>query len=309
MPQELALYEVPDLLHTLLQQQVEAVAVCLLHAYANLVHERQLAEALTAHLPYVSISSDVNAEFREYERTNTVVLNAFVMPLIQRYIDQLQRQLHEAGWKGRLHIVQSNGGMLSTALVKHRPLSTVMSGPAAGVAAVQYLLAQIGITEAVTFDMGGTSTDVCLMHHGTAVVTAERRIGEQPVRLASVAIESIGAGGGSLAWVDAAGAIKVGPQSAGAAPGPACYDRGGTAPTVTDANLVLGYLNPQATYGRQIQLRRDLAEAAVRRFGEPFGMSLQETAQGIIDIANANMMHALRLVSVQKGTICAILRS
>ncbi len=299
--QELALHEVPDLLHTLLQQQVEAVAVCLLHAYANPVHERQLAEALTAHLPYVSISSDVNAEFREYERTNTVVLNAFVMPLVQRYIDQLQRQLHEVGWKGRLHIVQSNGGMLSTALVKHRPLSTVMSGPAAGVAAVQYLLAQIGITDAVTFDMGGTSTDVCLMHHGTAAVTAERRIGEQPVRLASVAIESIGAGGGSLAWVDAAGAIKVGPQSAGAAPGPACYDRGGTAPTVTDANLVLGYLNPQATYGRQIRLRRDLAEAAVRCFGEPFGMSLQETAQGIIDIANANMMHTLRLVSVQKG--------
>ena len=299
--QELALHEVPDLLHTLLQQQVEAVAVCLLHAYANPVHERQLAEALTAHLPYVSISSDVNAEFREYERTNTVVLNAFVMPLVQRYIDQLQRQLHEAGWKGRLHIVQSNGGMISTTLVKHRPLSTVMSGPAAGVAAVQYLLAQIGITEAVTFDMGGTSTDVCLMHQGSAAVTAERRIGEQPVRLASVAIESIGAGGGSLAWVDAAGAIKVGPQSAGAAPGPACYDRGGTAPTVTDANLVLGYLNPQATYGRQIQLRRDLAEAAVRGFGEPFGMSLQATAQGIIDIANANMMHALRLVSVQKG--------
>jgi N-methylhydantoinase A len=139
------------------------------------------------------------------------------------------------------------------------------------------------------------------MHQGTAAVTAERRIGEQPVRLASVAIESIGAGGGSLAWVDAAGAIKVGPQSAGAAPGPACYDRGGTAPTVTDANLVLGYLNPRATYGRQIQLRRDLAETAVRGFGEPFGMSLQDTAQGIIDIANANMMHALRLVSVQKG--------
>jgi N-methylhydantoinase A len=191
--------------------------------------------------------------------------------------------------------------MISTALVKHRPLNTVMSGPAAGVAAVRYLLAQVGITEAVTFDMGGTSTDVCLIHQGTAAVTAERRIGEQPVRLASVAIESIGAGGGSLAWVDTAGAIKVGPQSAGAAPGPACYDRGGTAPTVTDANLVLGYLNPQATYGRQIQLRRDLAEAAVRGFGKPFGMSLQETAQGLIDIANANMMHALRLVSVQKG--------
>jgi N-methylhydantoinase A len=299
--QALALHEVPDLLCTLQQYQVEAVAVCLLHAYANPMHERQLAEALAPHLAHVSISSEVNAEFREYERTNTVVLNAFVMPLVQRYVDQLQRQLHEAGWKGRLHIVQSNGGMMSTALVKRRPLSTVMSGPAAGVAAVQYLLARLQITEAVTFDMGGTSTDVCLLHQGRAAVTAERRIGEQPVRLASVAIESIGAGGGSLAWVDMAGAIKVGPQSAGASPGPACYNRGGTAPTVTDANLVLGYLNPHATYGRQIQLRRDLAEAAVQGFGEPFGMSLYDTAQGIIDIANANMMHALRLVSVQKG--------
>lgn len=299
--QALDLQAVPDLVRTLQAQQVEAVAVCLLHAYANPTHERQLAEALTPHLPYVSISSEVNAEFREYERTNTVVLNAFVMPLVQRYIDQLQRQLQEIGWKGRLHIVQSNGGMISTPLVKRRPLSTVMSGPAAGVAAVQYLLAQVGVTEAVTFDMGGTSTDVCLIHQGKAAVTTERRIGEQPVRLASVAIESIGAGGGSIAWVDAAGAIKVGPQSAGAAPGPVCYGQGGVAPTVTDANLVLGYLNDQATYGRQIRLHRDLAEAAVRRFGEPFGMSVHETAQGIIDIANAAMMHALRLVSVQKG--------
>jgi N-methylhydantoinase A len=299
--QALALEEIPGLFSTLQAHQVEAVAICLLHAYANPAHERQLAALLTPHLPYVTTSAEVNAEFREYERANTVVLNASVMPLVQRYINELQQQLQEAGWQGRLHIVQSNGGMISTALVKRRPLSTVMSGPAAGVAAVQYLLAQLGITEAVTFDMGGTSTDVCLVHQGRAAVTAERRVGEQPVRLASVAIESIGAGGGSMAWVDAAGAIKVGPQSAGASPGPVCYDRGGTAPTVTDANLVLGYLNAQATYGRQIHLRRDLAEDAIRRFGVPFGMSMQETAQGIIDIANANMMHALRLVSVQKG--------
>ena len=299
--QALALDEVPALLQTIRDEQVEAVAICLLHAYANPAHERQLAAALAPHCPYVSMSSEVNAEFREYERTNTVVLNAFVMPLVQRYIDQLQQQLQTVGWQGRLHIVQSNGGMISTTLVQRRPLSTVMSGPAAGVAAVQYLLAHISIAEAVTFDMGGTSTDVCLVHQGKAAVTAERRIGEQPARLASVAIESIGAGGGSIAWVDTAGAIKVGPQSAGASPGPACYGRGGTAPTVTDANLVLGYLNPHATYGRQIHLQRDLAETAVGHFGEPFGMSVQETAQGIIDITNANMMHALRLVSVQKG--------
>ncbi|RMF89825.1 MAG: hydantoinase/oxoprolinase family protein [Nitrospinota bacterium] len=256
---------------------------------------------MAPHIPYISISSEVNAEFREYERTNTTVLNALVMPLVSRYIVQLQQQLRETGWRGRLHIVQSNGGMLSPALVQRRPLATIMSGPAAGVAASQFLLAQQGIREAVTFDMGGTSTDVCLIHQGKAAVTAERRIGEQPARLASLAIESIGAGGGSLAWVDAAGAMKVGPQSAGAVPGPACYGRGGRAPTVTDANLVLGYLNPAATYGRQISLQPHLAAEAVERFGQRFGLSLLETAQGIIDIANANMMRALRLVSVQKG--------
>ncbi len=299
--QPLAIEEIPQLLRTLQEHQVESVAICLLHAYANPFHEQRLAEALASHIPYLSISSEVNAEFREYERTNTTVLNALVMPLVSRYIDQLQRQLQQAGWQGRLFIVQSNGGMLSPTLVQRRPISTIMSGPAAGVAASQFLLAQLGIQEAVTFDMGGTSTDVCLIHQGKAAVTAERRIGEQPVRLASLAIESIGAGGGSIAWVDAAGAMKVGPRSAGASPGPACYSRGGMAPTVTDANLILGYLNPEATYGRQIHLQRHLAAVAIERFGHRFGLSLLQTAQGIIDIANANMIRALRLVSVQKG--------
>jgi N-methylhydantoinase A len=299
--QKLALHEVSQILQTLKDEQAESVAICLLHSYANRDHERRLAEAIKPHFPYVSISSDINAEFREYERTNTVVLNAFVMPLVNRYLEDLEDRLREAGWQGRLLIVQSNGGMITTSLAKHRPLSTVMSGPAAGVAATQSLIARLGLTEAVAFDMGGTSTDVCLIHQGKAAVTAERRVGGQPVRLVSVAIESIGAGGGSIAWVDPAGAIKVGPQSAGATPGPACYNRGGTAPTVTDSNLVLGYLNPYATYGRQINLDLGLAQEAIKRFGKPFGMSLQETAQGIIDIANANMIRALRLVSVQKG--------
>lgn len=299
--QDLVLEEIPEILRTLKDETVEAVAISLLHAYANPNHERRLVEAISPHFPYISASSEINAEFREYERTNTVVLNAFLMPLVHRYVEHLKQLMREAGWRGRLLIVQSNGGMISTTLAKQRPLCTVMSGPAAGVAAAQYLMQQLDITQGVTFDMGGTSTDVCLIHNGKAAVTAERRIGGQPVRLASVAIESIGAGGGSIAWVDEAGAIKVGPWSAGASPGPACYDRGGKEPTVTDANLVLGYLNPEATYGRQIRLRYDLAEEAVGRFGESFGMTPEKMAQGIIDIANTNMIHALRLVSVQKG--------
>ena len=299
--QNLELDEVPGILQTLQEEKVEAVAVSLLNAYANPDHERALFESIHPHFPFVSISTEINAEFREYERTNTVVLNAFVMPMVHRYVERLLKLLHDAGWQGRLHFVQSNGGMISGALVKRQPLCTVMSGPAAGVAAAQYLMQQLDIRDGITFDMGGTSTDVCLIPNGQAAETAERRIGGQPVRFASVAIESIGAGGGSIAWVDEAGAMKVGPHSAGALPGPACYDRGGKEPTVTDANLILGYLNPGATFGRQINLRYDLAEAAVGRFGDIFDMSLLEAAQGIIDIANANMIHALRLVSVQKG--------
>jgi len=299
--QNLKLDEVSGILKTLQEEKVEAIAVSLLNAYANPDHERALFESIHPHFPFVSISTEINAEFREYERTNTVVLNAFVMPLVHRYVERLLKLLHDSGWQGRLHFVQSNGGMISGTLVKRQPLCTVMSGPAAGVAAAQHLMEQLDIRDGITFDMGGTSTDVCLIPNGQAAETAERRIGGQPVRFASVAIESIGAGGGSIAWVDAAGAMKVGPHSAGALPGPACYDRGGKEPTVTDANLLLGYLNPAATFGRQINLQYDLAEKAVGRFGDKFDMSLLEAAQGIIDIANANMIHALRLVSVQKG--------
>lgn len=299
--QNLELDEVSGIIQTLQDEDVEAFAVSLLNAYANPAHERALYKSIYPHIPYVCISTDINAEFREYERTNTVVLNAFVMPLVHRYVERLLKLLRDASWQGRLHFVQSNGGMISGDLVKRQPLCTVMSGPAAGVAAAQYLMKQLDISDGITFDMGGTSTDVCLIPNGRAAETAERRIGGQPVRFASFAIESIGAGGGSIAWVDEAGAMKIGPRSAGASPGPACYDRGGKEPTVTDANLLLGYLNPEATFGRQINLRFDLAEEAVGRFGNIFGMSLLKAAQGIIDIANANMIHALRLVSVQKG--------
>ncbi|MBI2320758.1 MAG: hydantoinase/oxoprolinase family protein [Chloroflexi bacterium] len=278
-----------------------AVAVCLLHSYRYAEHERLLKSVLGEAFPHVSISSEINAEFREYERTNTTVVNATLMPLVRDYVRYLERELGSQGLGGRLHIVQSNGGMMTSGTAQHKPINTIMSGPAAGVAAARHLMRRLGLPNAVTFDMGGTSTDVCVIHQGQATITAERQIAGQPVRLSSVNIESIGAGGGSLAWTDDVGALKVGPQSAGASPGPACYGQGGTEATVTDANLVLGYLAPEGVWGGSIRVQPRLAVDAVARVGERFGLPLRRAAEGIVDIANSNMLRALRLVSVQRG--------
>lgn len=278
-----------------------AVAVCLLHSYGFPAHERILAEALRKKFEHVSISSDINAEFREYERTNTTVVNAMLMPLLARYIDHLESKLEDHELEGRLHIVQSNGGMMTSDTARRKPINSALSGPAAGVAATRSLLRRIGLPNAITFDMGGTSTDVCVIYQGEATVTGERRVGGQPIRLSSVDVETIGAGGGSIAWTDPVGAMKVGPKSASAAPGPACYGAGGTEATVTDANIVLGYLSPKAVWGGRIQVKPELAEKAVAAFGAKHGLSVFEAAAGIIEIANSNMLRALRLVSVQRG--------
>ena len=293
--------ELPALLGALGAAGVESVAICLLHAYANPEHERRLKAILGAAPPHVSLSTEINAEFREYERTSTVVLNAFAMPLAARYLARLRRGLAQEEIAGRLHLVQSNGGMISAEMAEARPLAMAMSGPAAGVAAARHLLQALGVADAVTFDMGGTTTDVCLITRGEAAILSERRIEGYPVRLPSVAVESIGAGGGSMAWVDPAGALKVGPRSAGARPGPACYGQGGAEPTVTDANLCLGYLDPAAALAGTIPLDRDRGAAAIEPVAARLGLGLEAAAEGIVTVANANMARALRLVSVQKG--------
>ena len=285
----LALEEVPAVVRTLKREDVESVAVCLLHSYANPQHERALKAALAPHFAHLSVSSEINAEFREYERTSTTVLNAAVMPLASRYLDELVAALGREARGAVLHLLHSAGGMMSAEAARARPLAMAASGPAAGVAAAAHLARSLGLARALAFDMGGTTTDVCLIADGVAETSAQTKLAGYPVRLPMVAVESIGAGGGSIAHADQAGALKVGPRSAGAEPGPACYGLGGTEPTVTDANLVLGYLDP----GR--------AAAAVEALGRRFGLSLVETAQGIVDVATANMLRALRLVSVQRG--------
>lgn len=297
----LHLDEVPALAATLKPRGVESLAISLLHSYRRPDHEQHLKHAFAEHLPYVCISSDVDAEFREYERASTVVLNAYTVPVVDRYLIRLGSELERLGLRQRFHVVASNGGMMSVSGARQRPVAMVMSGPAAGIAASTFVLRRLAIADAVTFDMGGTSTDVCLIHRGQAAISGERKLGGYPVRVPSLDVESIGAGGGSLAWVDAVGALKVGPQSAGAEPGPACYGRGSTEPTVTDANLVLGYLGSSGDWGDSIRVQRPLADAAVGRLAQRFHLRLEEMAEGILEIANSNMIGAIRLVSVQKG--------
>jgi N-methylhydantoinase A len=270
------LRELEPLLDAFRREGVESVAVSLLHAYAHPGHERAIAEVLGSRFPHVSISSAINAEFREYERTSTTVLNASVMPLATRYMEELAKAL---GGGLALHLLHSAGGMMSIEAAKAKPLAMAASGPAAGVAAAAHLARTLKLPRALAFDMGGTTTDVCLIADGVAETSAQRRLAGYPVRLPMVAVESIGAGGGSIAYVDGAGALKVGPRSASAVPGPACYGQG-TEPTVTDANLVLGYLNVDRVYGGAIHLDRGRAEAALTALGRALGLSLLETAHG-----------------------------
>ena len=297
----LALAEVEPVVAQLKSRGVESVAICLLHAYANPAHEHALRLALEPHFRHLSVSSEINAEFREYERTCTTVLNAAVMPLATRYLDDLVARL-DAGHAGRsLHLLHSAGGMMSVEAAKARPLAMAMSGPAAGVAAAAHTARALGIGRALAFDMGGTTTDVCLVADGVPETAGQRKLGEYPVRLPMLAVESIGAGGGSIARAESTGALKVGPRSAGAAPGPACYGLGGIEPTVTDANLVLGRLDPHRVYGGSIRLDPGRAHAALEALGRRLGLSVMAAAQGVVDVANASMLRALRLVSVQRG--------
>jgi len=293
----LHLEELPAIVEDFKREGIESVAVCLLHSYASPAHEQALRMALEAHFPYVSISSEINAEFREYERGCTTVLNASVMPLAARYLDDL---VQRAAGKP-LHLLHSAGGMMSVEAAKERPLSMAMSGPAGGVAAAAHTSRALGLARALAFDMGGTTTDVCLIADGVPETAGQRKLGDYPARLPMIAVESIGAGGGSIARVEPTGALKVGPRSAGAMPGPACYGQGGAEPTVSDANLLLGYLNAERIYGGSIRLDPARAESVIGPLAARFGFSLIEAAHGVVEVANANMLRALRLVSVQRG--------
>jgi N-methylhydantoinase A len=278
----------------------EAVAVSLLHSYANPDHERRIGQFLRERLPYVSLSHEVNAEFREFERTSTTVANASLLPLIDRYLSALDARLAESGVR-TLRIVHSSGGMMGLSLARARPLSLVLSGPAAGVAAARSLARTLGERNAVTLDMGGTSTDAALIVDGEAARISQRRLEGRVLRLPSLAVETVGAGGGSIASVNAAGALNVGPRSAGASPGPACYGLGGEAPTVTDAQLTLGWIPADRALGEGIRLDPTLATAALAPVAMALDLTQDELAWGICEIACAHMARAIRLITIEKG--------
>jgi N-methylhydantoinase A len=278
---------------------VEAVGVCLLHAYADPAHEVALGAALGRQLT-VSLSHRVSGERREYERASTTVLNAAVARFAADYVGGLESAIADRMPAARLYVMHSAGGMVAAADARDLPLATVMSGPAAGVAAAAHLARRTGLQRAVAFDVGGTSTDVALLEEGEAPMARDRRVAGHAVRLPAVGVESIATGGGSIAWVDDVGALRVGPRSAGAVPGPACFGRGGIEPTVTDADLVLGLLHPGSTLGG-IVLDPARAEAALRPLGLALGLDVVGAARAVLAVATAQVVRALRLVTVNRG--------
>ncbi|HIE33082.1 MAG TPA: hydantoinase/oxoprolinase family protein [Thermodesulfobacteriaceae bacterium] len=274
----------------------EAVAICLLHAYLFPEHERQIREALSDLELHLSLSSEVRPEFREFERTTTTLLNAYLAPVMERYVARLSRELPGR----RIFIMQSNGGLMPASAVAERAVMTLLSGPAGGVAGAVKLAQALGFDRILTFDMGGTSTDVSLCDKGPTY-TREYELEGHPVALPIIDIHTIGAGGGSIAWFDPGGALRVGPQSAGADPGPACYARGGTRPTVTDANLFAGRLLPHRFLAGRMLLKLDLAERALVELTRNRGLTPEALALAILEIVNTNMEKALRKVSLERG--------
>jgi len=297
---------------------VEAVAVCLLHSYRNSAHEQRIGELLRAKLPdiKISLSSDVVPEFREYLRASTTVINSSVAPVVSTYLSSIREKLNSSGVTSELLVMQSSGGVYPAEAASDSPVFMVESGPAAGAVAAAALGTSLGSPDVISFDMGGTTAKASLIRNGQPNVTKDYSVGGAaqagtgafggasgyPIRTPVVDLVEIGAGGGSIAWVDSGGALRVGPHSAGADPGPVCYGLGGTEPTITDANLVLGRLDPDYFAGGDMQLDINGARNAIKtQCAEPLGISVEEAAHGIVEIANTAMVNALRLVSVQRG--------
>jgi N-methylhydantoinase A len=280
----------------------DAVAVCLMFGYLHPEHERAVATAIRNRFPglHVSVSHEVLAEFREFERFSTTLVDAYLAPRLTSYLENLARRCDKASLP-RPVVMQSSGGVMDLERATTSAAACILSGPAAGVVGASHVAGLSGFADVLTFDMGGTSTDVAPIIGGRAERTTEGAIGGVPIKLPMVDVHTVGAGGGSIAWIDDGGALRAGPQSAGAHPGPACYGRGGTDPTVSDANLVLGYLADGANLGGEITLDRESAVSAIESISERLGIDTIEAAQGIVRVANAEMVRALRVVSVERG--------
>jgi N-methylhydantoinase A len=280
-----------------------AVAICLLNAYANPAHEERLAALITEALPgvLVTCSHQVAREFREFERASTTILSAYVQPVIDGYLHRFENKLADAGFKGRFTVMQSNGGRLPASAMRTSAITALYSGPAAGVVGATRQAARSDFKDLITFDMGGTSTDVCLVQDGRPSLASESEIDGLPIRTPVLDIVSVGAGGGSIAWVDDGGMLRVGPQSAGADPGPACYGKGGAEPAITDAHIVIGTIRPTAFLGGRMKLDAEAASRAFAPTAERFGLSIEQAASSALQLADANIVRAIQLVSTERG--------
>ncbi len=291
------------LIPALKQGGYEAVGVCLLNSYVNPAHEVALRDLIKAHLPdlHVTLSSEVTREFREYERASTVTVSAYVQPVIDRYIARFEDRLAEEGFSGRFSVMQSNGGRLPAQAIRDSAVTALLSGPAAGVMGAARQAARSGYGNLITLDIGGTSTDVCVVTDGKPELTNEFTIDGLPIRIPVVDINTVGAGGGSIVWVDDGGMLRVGPHSAGADPGPACYGRGGDKPTITDAHVIRQTIRPEAFLGGEMPIHPDASRAVFAPIAARFGMSVEQAADSAIELANANIVRAIQLISTERG--------
>jgi N-methylhydantoinase A len=288
---------------TIAERGYQSVAVAFLHSYANPAHELQMREILTEVAPdvEVTLSHEMAREYREYERTSTAVLDAYIKPIVRRYLQVLQGELADGGFEGRFLMTRSGGGAMTANLAKEQPVNLILSGPAGGVIGAAGFSRLVGMPNLITIDMGGTSLDASLVIDSEPVLYQGAEFEEMPINTPSLYIHTIGAGGGSIAWLDEAGALQVGPQSAGASPGPAAYGAGGTQPTFTDAALVLGYLGTETPLGGTLTLNKELAEKALEPIATELGMSIQALARGIVRISVTKIMGAVRAITVELG--------
>ncbi|WP_108485147.1 hydantoinase/oxoprolinase family protein [Oceaniglobus ichthyenteri] len=285
------------------EQGVEAVAICFLYAFINPAHEQAAKAILAEELPdaFLCASHEIAPEFREFERLSTTTVNAYLGPIMHRYISRLSPRFTDMGLTVPPHLTQSNGGVVRFDVASLTPVRAVLSGPSTGVVAARAIGTKAGFDDIITFDMGGTSSDVALMAGGDVAQTNESTVHGYPIKAPMLDIHTVGAGGGSIASIDSGGLLKVGPESGGADPGPVCYGLGGTRPTVTDANIVLQILNPTHLLDGRMKVRRDLAVEAIGKMADQLGMQLEDTAQGILSVVSANMAKAIRVISVQRG--------
>ncbi len=296
--------EVRSLIMVMKELDIRAVAVCLLHSYANPLHEQRIKEIISEEWPdvYLSISSEINPQFREYERTSTAAINAFMQPTLASHLSTFEKMMGHSSSPPRLYIMQGNAGIVKFKSAIDKPVSVSDSGPIAGIIAANYLGSITGIPNIITLDMGGTSCEVSLIRNNTFQFSTARSVEGYPLNLPSVDLNFIGAGGGSIAWHDEGGALKVGPKSAGALPGPVCYQRGGTQPTVTDANLVTGRIQPEIFLEKlddeTVSLTRQFMK---EKIAEPLHLDLTQAAEGILEVVNSNMIRAIKVISVERG--------